>query len=443
MFRRRIQLGLIHVAVAMTLVPINSTLNRIMINELAISAALVAVLASLPYLFSPIQVMIGSFSDRHPLLGYRRSPYIVIGLLLCVLGLVLSPQAAFHMTDNFALGIALGILAFGAWGMGFNFATVSYLSLASEISGEEGRGRTIAVMWFMMITSIILTAIGLSQMVDPYTPAALVRSFYVVGLAALLSGVIGLLGLEKRVTNAPAVAGSVADITSGGYSWAVLTRFIFENRQAAHFFLYLVLLLAALLGQDILLEPFGGEAFGLTVTQTTRITSIWGTCVLLALLIAGAIESRFSKLTVARMGGWGALAGFALIAISGSLLSKSVFYTGVVFLGVGTGLSTVANLSLMLDMTTAEKVGLFIGAWGMANAVSRLLGSVVGGAVRDQVARLSGVPVIGYVVVFGMMALIMLASLLMLRNVDVLAFRKQADEPVSLVERTAIAGDAG
>jgi BCD family chlorophyll transporter-like MFS transporter len=436
MIRRRIQLGLIHVAVAMTLVPINSTLNRIMIKELAISAALVAVLASLPYLFSPIQVMIGSFSDRHPLLGYRRSPYIVIGLLLCVLGLVLSPQAAFHMTDNFALGILLGILAFGAWGMGFNFATVSYLSLASEISGENGRGRTIAVMWFMMITSIILTAIGLSQMVDPYTPAALVRSFYVVGLAALLLGVIGLLGLEQRAAQAPA---SPAD----GYSWAVLTRFIFENRQAAHFFLYLVVLLAALLGQDILLEPFGGEAFGLTVTQTTRITSIWGSCVLLALLIAGAVESRFSKLTVARMGGWGALAGFALIAISGSLLSKSVFYTGVVFLGVGTGLSTVANLSLMLDMTTADKVGLFIGAWGMANAVSRLLGSVIGGAVRDQVARLSGVPVIGYVVVFGLMALIMLVSLLMLRNVDVSAFRKQAEEPVSLVERTAIASDAG
>jgi BCD family chlorophyll transporter-like MFS transporter len=436
MIRRRIQLGLIHVAVAMTLVPINSTLNRIMIKELAISAALVAVLASLPYLFSPIQVMIGSFSDRHPLLGYRRSPYIVIGLLLCVLGLVLSPQAAFHMTDNFALGILLGILAFGAWGMGFNFATVSYLSLASEISGENGRGRTIAVMWFMMITSIILTAIGLSQMVDPYTPAALVRSFYVVGLAALLLGVIGLLGLEQRAAQAPA---SPAD----GYSWAVLTRFIFENRQAAHFFLYLVVLLAALLGQDILLEPFGGEAFGLTVTQTTRITSIWGSCVLLALLIAGAVESRFSKLTVARMGGWGALAGFALIAISGSLLSKSVFYTGVVFLGVGTGLSTVANLSLMLDMTTADKVGLFIGAWGMANAVSRLLGSVIGGAVRDQVARLSDVPVIGYVVVFGLMALIMLVSLLMLRNVDVSAFRKQAEEPVSLVERTAIASDAG
>ncbi|HBY07868.1 MAG TPA: MFS transporter, partial [Chloroflexi bacterium] len=60
MLRKRLQLGLIHVAVAMTLVPINSTLNRVMIKELALSATLVAIMASLPYLFSPIQVAIGA-----------------------------------------------------------------------------------------------------------------------------------------------------------------------------------------------------------------------------------------------------------------------------------------------------------------------------------------------------------------------------------------------
>ena len=97
MFRKRLQLGLIHMAVAMTLVPINSTLNRVMIKELAISATLVAVMASLPYLFSPIQVAIGSFSDRHPVFGRRRSPYIALGLFLTVAGLILSPEVAFFI----------------------------------------------------------------------------------------------------------------------------------------------------------------------------------------------------------------------------------------------------------------------------------------------------------------------------------------------------------
>ena len=435
MLLKRFQLGMIHVAVAMTLVPINSTLNRVMIKELALSATLVAVLASLPYLFAPLQVMIGSFSDRHPLLGYRRSPYIVLGLALCVLGLTLSPQAAFLLAEDTAAGVLLGILAFGAWGMGFNFATVAYLSLATELSGEQGRGKTIAVMWFMMIVSIIFTAIALSQMVDPYTPQALQRAFWIVAATALVLGLLGLVGLEKRTTQ-PASAGEE-------YSWGTLARFILQNHQATYFFVYLTILLAALLGQDILLEPFGGEAFGLTVKQTTRITSIWGSTFLLALLAAGVVEGRWSKRSVAALGGWGALAGFALIALSGIWLSTDVFYLGVVLLGVGSGLSTVSNLSLMFDMTTAGKVGLFIGAWGMSNAVSRLMGSVMGGALRDLVGQVSGNPVSGYVVVFGLMALMMLATLVMLRRIDVQAFRRDAESEPSLIERAAMAGDPG
>src|SRR5512141_1178736 len=129
MFLKRFQLGLIHVAVAMTLVPINSTLNRVMIKELAISATLVAILASLPYLFSPIQVAIGSYSDRHPVFGFRRTPYILAGLILCVVGVAVSPRVAFLLSSNLWLGILVGLFAFGAWGMGYNLSSVSYLSL--------------------------------------------------------------------------------------------------------------------------------------------------------------------------------------------------------------------------------------------------------------------------------------------------------------------------
>src|SRR3990172_3954319 len=261
MLRKRVQLGLIHVAVAMTLVPINSTLNRVMIKELAISATLVAILASLPYLFSPIQVFIGSFADRHPLLGWRRTPYILTGLLLCVLGVVVSPLAAFSMASTYWAGLLIGLLAFGAWGMGYNFAAVSYLSLASELSGEKGRARTIATMWFMMIVGIIFTAVLLSRLVDPYTPEALQRAFWIIGMLALVLGALGILGLEKR--NAAGEAGAAEQ-----FSWRMAFGVVGENPQASLFFVYLVLLLIALLGQDILLEPFGAQAFGMPVTET-------------------------------------------------------------------------------------------------------------------------------------------------------------------------------
>lgn len=434
MFLKRFQLGLIHVAVAMTLVPINSTLNRVMIKELSLSATLVAILASLPFLFAPIQVAIGSYSDRHPIFGYRRTPYIFVGLILCVLGVIVSPQVAFLMADNFPLGLLAGLLAFGAWGMGYNLSAVSYLSLASELSGEKERGKTIATMWFMMILSIIVTAIGLSRMVDPYTPEALIRAFGVVAAAALLLGLLGLIKLEPRS------GASSSSAPSESYTVAQMTSAITANPVARMFFLYLLLLLAAILGQDVLLEPFGAEAFGMTVTQTTRITSIWGTFVLLAILVAGLLEGRVSKRIVAQLGNVGALLGFVVIVISGALVNQSIFYTGVTLLGIGTGLSTVANLSLMFDLTVPGMVGLYIGAWGFSNALSRLTGSILGGVVRDVVTQASGVALSGYLVVFSIEALMLLIAAIMLYRIDVNAFRKQIHEP-SFVEKVAVAAE--
>ena len=95
----------------------------------------------------------------------------------------------------------------------------------------------------------------------------------------------------------------------------------------------------------------------------------------------------------------------------------------------------------MLDMTVAGQVGLFIGAWGMANAVSRLIGSVLGGIGRDLVTQLTGKSVLGYIIVFGVMAGFMLLSLVMLTRIDVNAFKKQENQ-IPVVERAALAGDA-
>jgi BCD family chlorophyll transporter-like MFS transporter len=434
MLRKRIQLGLIHVAVAMTLVPINSTLNRVMIKELAISATLVALLASLPYLFSPIQVAIGSYSDRHPIFGLRRTPYILVGLVLCVLGVTVSPQVAFLMSEKMGLGILAGILAFGAWGMGYNLSSVSYLSLASELSGEDGRGKTIATMWFMMIVSIIGTAIGISRMVDPYTPEAMIRAFEMVGASALVLGLLGLIRLEPRTKT------DTAKAQAETYTIKQMSSAILDNPVAKLFFIYLLLLLAAILGQDVLLEPFGAEAFGMSVTETTRITSLWGTFVLVAIIIAGLLEGRVSKRIVAQAGNLGALAGFIVIVVSGFSRSLNIFYTGVTLLGIGTGLSTVANLSLMFDLTVAGNVGLYIGAWGFSNALSRLTGSLLGGIVRDGVTQATGLALSGYLVVFGIEAAMLAAAAVILSRIDVSSFKRQAVEP-SFAEKVALAAE--
>lgn len=428
---RNIRLGLLHVAVAMTFVLINGVLNRVMIHDLGILATVVAVLVVLPYLFSPLQVWIGQYSDTHPIWGYRRTPYIALGMLLCIGGAVLTPHVALLMADRFGPGLLLGVLAFGAWGIGYNLAVVGYLSLASDISEEHHRSRTIAIMWFMMITSIIITAIITSRALREYSSAQLIYVFNIGGLAALGIGALGLIGLEPR-GNLPAEQSRA--------SQRAAVRAVLGNPQARRFFIYLLLLLAAILGQDILLEPYGAAEFKMTVEQTTQLTASWGGATLVALLLQGLLLSRWlSKKVGAVLGALIATAGLLLIAASGLLDTRALFVPGVVALGFGTGIATSTNLALMLDMTTAEQVGLFIGAWGVADALARGVGMLLGGVVRDVVTGTTGSVSSGYITVFLIEAIMLAGSLLLLRRVDVRAFRSK--QP-TLTELVALAGDA-
>ncbi len=434
MFLKRFQLGLIHVAVAMTLVPINSTLNRVMIFDLGISKTIFTLLAIFPYLLSPIQVAIGSFSDRHPILGYRRTPYILAGLLLCVLGVAISPQVAVLISKNFMLGIIVGVLAFGMWGMGYNLSAVSYLSLASELSGEKGHGKTVATMFTIMVIGLIVTGISLSRLVPAYDPETLTRAFVIVAAAALVLGLLGLFKLEPRNRILSTVSRSET------FTVREMTSAITTNPIARIFFVYLLLLLAAILGQDVLLEPFGAQAFGMTLEQTSRIVSITNSFTLIAFVIAGFLDGRVKKKYVAQMGNLGALIGFVTIVISGITTSQSAFYIGITLLGTGTGLSTIANLSLMFDLTVREKVGLYIGAWGFSNGLSRLVGLLLAGVVADLTTQVTGNPLSGYLVVFSLEALMLFIAAIMLYRIDVPAFKRQVEEP-SFVEKVAVTAE--
>ncbi|HMZ06719.1 MAG TPA: BCD family MFS transporter [Anaerolineales bacterium] len=434
MLIKRLQLALIHTAVAITLVPINSTLNRVMIYDLGVSKTLFTILAIFPYLLAPIQVAIGSFSDRHPIMGFRRSPYILAGLILCVVGVAVSPQIAVLISQNFTLGIIIGVLAFGAWGMGYNLSAVSYLSLASELSGEKGRGKTIATMFTIMVIGLIVTGISLSRMVTEYDPALLSRAFIIVAASALTMGLIGLFKLEPHVSLSPAPA------KADTYTVKQMVAAITENPVAKIFFVYLLLLLAAILSQDVLLEPFGAQAFGMTLEQTSRIVSITNSFTLIAFIVAGFLDGRVKKKYVAQIGNLGAMIGFIIIVISGLVANKSAFYVGITLLGLGTGLSTIANLSLMFDLTVPEKVGLYIGAWGFSNGLSRLIGLLMAGVIADIATQLTGDALHGYLVVFSLEALMLMIAAIMLYRIDVNAFQKKAHDP-NFVDKVALAAE--
>jgi len=405
------RLGLVHLSITLTFVPVTGVLNRVMIHEFEILASVVALLMVLPYLFSPLQVFIGRYADTHPIAGRKRTPYIVLGALLCIGGLELTPLAALLMAEKSWQAMPLAVVGFGLWGVGYNLAVVSYLSLASERSNAADRPRVVSVMWFMMIVGAIAASILIGRALSPYSNAALVRVFQVVGLTSLVLITLGLWGLEPR-TDQPL---QVHERLAPRQIFSALA----QQPNVVRFFIYLVLMLASILGQDVLLEPFAAKAFDMSVKETTQLNAIWGTATLSAMLLYGFVLNRFlARKQGAQLGLVLAAGGLLTIATSGLLSMKTPFLIGLATLGLGTGIATSSNLALMLGMTPEGQTGMYMGAWGIADALSRALGNFLSGFGRDAITHWLGHPLMGYVSVFFAQALLLSVSLWLLQQIS-------------------------
>ncbi len=433
MWKKYLQLGLLHTAVALLTLPVDDNLNRVMNVELGLPLTLVTVLVSLPYLAAPLQVGFGAWADRHPIAGRRRTPYVALGLVICAAGVTLLPVALLLVGGN--PGIGLAVIGFLLWGIGYNVSTVAYFSLASELFGERLRSRAVAVMYFVMLVSVIIGGIAFSRLVSgiPDTAEALAvpltRAIWIVVGVALGLGALGLVGLEPRELGARIRAEATPRLTQ---LWSLIAG----DARARRFFLYLFLLLVAILGQDAILEPFGGQVLGMPLAETARLRSVYGVCFLAALAIPTVLERFLSKRRVAQTAAVLGAAAFALLMASSLSASRSVFYSGLVLLGLAIGVSTVTNHSFMLDMTTAVDTGLYIGAWGLSVSMARLFGGVVNGIVRDLVGTATQSAELSFAAVFGLQFLFILGSLIVLAGLPQLALTDtRANE--GLVERIA------
>lgn len=433
-WRKVIQFTLVHVGVAITAVPISSTLNRIMIADMHLSALLVSVLVALPYLLSPLQIFVGNWADHHPLWGRHRSPWILIGGLMASFGCYATPHAVMVMADNYTLGLVAALVAFTVWGVGVNVASVSYLSLLAEESGGQTgwRSRTVSIMFTTMILVTIATSIGLSRMLDPFSLSALYTAFGVVWMVATLSVMIGAAGIEPPATPSRPVQHSADNP-------AVALRALANNATARRFFVYLVLVLVSIHAQDVLLEPYGGDVLGMSVSATSRLTAIWGVGVLLTMVGGLPLVRRAGKKRAANIGAVVAATGFAAIIATGLLQQVNLFMVAVFVLGLGGGLMTVSNLSFMLDMTVTQAAGLYMGAWGVANFAGQSLGNISSGLIRDVAYAVTGSNVLGYVVVFGLEIAGLIVAMLLFRSITVEEFQQEA--AVNLPEILALAAD--
>ena len=391
---RLLRLSLFQVSVGMAIVLLTGTLNRVMVIELGQATWLVSLMISLPLLFAPLRALIGHRSDHHrSFLGWRRVPYIWAGTLLQFGGLAIMPFALLILSEPAAappwVGATAAALAFLLVGAGLHTTQTAGLALATDLVKPDQRPRAVALLYVMLLLGMIVSSVGIASLLQDFSNLRLVQ---VIQGAAVVTILCNLLALWKQEARQPTRTPMDAVQPSFRKAWREFQR----NDRAPRLLLAVGLGTAGFSMQDILLEPYGGEILGLSVSATTGLTAILG----LGMLAAFALSSRVLSQGAdpARLAAYGALVGifaFAAVVFSNPLASPLLFRAGTAMIGFGSGLFAVGTMTSAMALARGGQSGLALGAWGAVQASAAGLAIAAGGALRDIVSHLAASGALG------------------------------------------------
>jgi MFS transporter, BCD family, chlorophyll transporter len=393
---RLLRLTLFQVAGGMAMVMLVGTLNRVMIVELNVSATLVAALIALPVLAAPFRAFVGYKSDHHvSALGWRRVPYIWWGSIMMFGGFAIMPFALLLLSgDGWGpypgpAGLMGATLAFLLVGAGVHITQTAGLALATDLATEESRPRVVALMYMMQLVGMVGTSLLFGWLLQEFSAVRLVQ---VVQGAALVSAALHLVALWKQEARNPALT------TGAGRtdSFATLWRRFTDAPRAKRFLVAVGLGTFGFTMQDVILEPYGAEVLGMTVSQTTLLSAMTAGGGLTAFLLAARLlKGGFDACRLAALGMLVGTFAFAAVVMAGPLQSTLAFQTGATLIGFGGGLFAVGTLSAAMSFEKIAGAGLALGAWGAVQATAAGLGMGAGGLMRDVVGQLAASGALG------------------------------------------------
>jgi len=385
---RLMRLALFQISAGMAVVLLTGTLNRVMIVELGVAAWVVAVMAALPLVFAPLRALIGFRSDHHrSFLGWRRVPYIWFGTLMQFGGLAIMPFALLVLSGDTHgpvwIGTAGAALAFLLTGAGLHTAQTAGLALAGDLAPEASRPRVVALLYVMLLLGMVVSALLFGLALAEFSQLKLIR---VIQGAALATMIFNLVALWKQEPRNPANTATDAPRPAFGKAWAELMQYPGARR----FLLAVGLGTVAFSMQDILLEPYGGEVLGLSVSATTVLTALMAGGALAAFGLAARVLGRGAD--DHRMAASGLLIGiaaFTTVLLAAPMDSSLMFRIGTTLIGFGGGLFAVSTLTAAMEMAREAGSGLALGAWGAVQATAAGTGIGLGGILRDFVDGLA------------------------------------------------------
>ncbi|WP_370650196.1 BCD family MFS transporter [Oscillochloris sp. ZM17-4] len=438
---RTMKIGTFHIGSSFVDLLTSGVLNRVLISDLNIWATPVALLSALRYLLAPLSIWAGYRSDSKPLFGMHRLPYIWLGRLPMVLSLPLLPIVTVLLAADprSLLGWVLATLSFLIYGVGTLISGSTYLALVRDSAPPAKRGMALNIVQIFLIVSFPIAGVVYGRMMPTYDQATFWQ-IVLTGMAIAAGFFIFSIFGEERPGQA-----IVADDPQEQLPFTALLREMWADRRTRMFFLFLSLGAVSAFAQDAVLEPFGGDVFGMGAGETTRFNAYWGLGILISLISTVVITRKrmaHEQVGTTIIGLSLTAAPFALLALVAVAEMRALLIPALLLFGLGYGIYTVGAISLLMAMTSDKRAGAYLGLWTVAQLVFRGVGIFLGGAVRDLVLLMSGSAPIAYASVFFLEAVGMLVCVALVIRADVPGFARSGGARAVPSASLAAAADA-
>lgn len=424
---------------------VTSIWNRIMIVNFGFPALPIGLLIALRYLLSPLSLYAGFRSDTTNFLGMRRTSYIWLGRALMVasfplLGLSIT---LFDASRNETFGWVVAFFSFLLYGTGTLLSGSPFLALVRDAMPRARQGLALSVMETALILCFPIAAISFSLILHDYTLAGF---WELIAISALVGGffwVFAIVGVEKRSVMHKAVEHTATKTRAQFQEFRATFAKIWQDPRARAFMVFLAVATIAAWAQDAILEPFGAEVLSATLAQTTRYSSTWQGATAIILILAAIIwrkrrpeqQAPIAKVGLAIMG-----IGMVLLAVTSLSGIRWVVNPALLVFGIGFGLYTFSGFQLLVVMTSDLAAGAYLGLWSVTILLSRGLGILAGGALRDWFHALTQSYALAYGIIFGLEGLALLGSILLLARVNIIGFARDTGR-ISPTEAQVIAAD--
>ena len=410
-----VRLGLVQACLGAMVVLATSTLNRIMVVELALPALVPGLLVGFHYAIQMVRPRMGFGADR----GRRCTPWMIGGVVTLALGGTLAAWGTIRMADTYWSGLLVCLLAFGLIGLGVSATGTSLLALMSKRVPEAMRAPAATTVWVMMIMGFAITAGTVGKLIDPYSPQRLLDVTAGLGVFIVVLTVLSLWRLESATEPQGAAEEGGKMRSMRDFRQALAT--VWQDPQARLFTLFVFLSMLAYSSQDLVLEPFAGAIFGMSPGETTQLSGVHHSGVLIGMLLVALAGSKRVRGRLGSVQTW-MVGGCLMSALAmGGLASAGLqggswpLKANVVMLGVANGAFSIAAIATMMRLANAgggDSQGTRMGLWGAAQALAFGLGGVLGTALSDVAHSLLGESGWAYASVFSMESVMFLVSAL-------------------------------